>query len=190
MGAAMNIAQNLQRASRHFPSHPAILFEGQSLTYAQFQSLVERAAQGLTALHVNPGDRVALFLTNIPAFPITYLAVQTVGAIAVSVNTMLTPDELHHVLSDSGAQTVFTTADLLPQLQPLLNVDVAPARVILCEGRVTGHPVLDELGTETAGACIPCDMDRDDPAAILYTAGTTGRQKGAVLSHGNIVSNM
>lgn len=185
----MNIAQNLERATRHFAARPAIAFEDQVLSYKNLHDAVDRAAHGLAGLGVGVADRVALFLPNIPAFPISYLAVQKVGAIAVSVNSMLTTEEIHHVLADSGAHTVFTTAPLLPQLQPLIGTDVAPERVILCEGSAGGHPRLDELGASTSGAFAARDMDRDDPAAILYTSGTTGKQKGAVLSHGNVVSN-
>jgi long-chain acyl-CoA synthetase len=186
----MNIAQNLDRAAHHFPDNPAIVFEHQVLTYGDLRAAVDRVAHGLRATGVGVGERVALFLPNIPAFPITYLAVQKIGAIAVSVNCMLTPEELHHVLTDSGSRLVVTTAALLPQLQPLLGIDLTPEQVILCEGSVAGHLVFDDLGSDTAPSFSPRAMDRDDPAAILYTSGTTGTQKGAVLSHGNVVSNM
>jgi long-chain acyl-CoA synthetase len=186
----MNIAQNLERAALRFADQPAIIFEDQVLTYHDLQAAVDRAAHGLTALGVSVGDRVALFLPNIPAFPIVYLAVQKIGAIAVAVNTMLTPDELRHVLTDSGAGTAFTTAALLPQLQPLLGSIVATERVIICEGNATVHRRLDDLGADSVGAFVALEMDSDAPAAILYTSGTTGKQKGAVLSHGNVVSNV
>jgi long-chain acyl-CoA synthetase len=186
----VNIAQNLERATVHFPDRPAIVFENQVLTYQELQAAVDRASHGLTVMGVEVGDRVALFLPNIPAFPIAYLAVQKIGAVAVSVNAMLTTDEVHHVLTDSGARTAFTTADLLPQLQPLLGIDVSPERVVLCEGTVAGHPLIDDLGAGLEERFTARTMDRDDPAAILYTSGTTGKQKGAVLSHGNVVSNM
>jgi len=129
-------------------------------------------------------------LPNIPAFPIAYLALQKIGAISVAVNTMLTSDELHHVLNDSGAQTVFTTSALLPQLQPLLGIDARQECVVLCEGSAPGHPELEGLTSDASGAFNARAMSRDAPAAILYTSGTTGKQKGAVLSHGNVVSNM
>src|SRR5947209_6251483 len=130
----MNIAQQLDRAARHFPDNAAIVFEQQVLTYADLRAGVDRTAYGMQAMGVDVGDRVALFLPNIPAFPIAYLAVQKIGAIAVSVNCMLTAEELHHVLTDSGARLVVTTAALLPQLQPLLGIDLTPEQVILCEG--------------------------------------------------------
>jgi long-chain acyl-CoA synthetase len=186
----MNIAHNLERAAQRFADKPAIIFEGRALPYRDLQAAVDRAAHGLTAMDITAGDRVALFLPNIPAFPIAYLAVQKIGAIAVAVNTMLTPDELRHVLADSGANTVFTTAALLPQMRPLLETVVTQERVILCEGEAAGHLLLDDLGAGSTGAFTARDMDSNAPAAILYTSGTTGKQKGAVLSHGNVVSNV
>lgn len=186
----MNISEALDRAARHFADRPAVIFEGETLTYARLRAEVDRAAHGLEALQVRPGDRVALFLPNIPAFVIAYEATQKVGAIAVSVNTMLTTEELHHVLTDSGAGTVFTTSELLPRLLPLVGRDVAAERVIVCEGDAGPYMVLQELGSGYDGSFRPRRMDRNDPAAILYTSGTTGKQKGAVLSHGNVVSNI
>ncbi len=186
----MNIAQNLERAVRHFAEKPALVCGDQTLTYSQLQDAVDRTAHGLIALGVDVGDRIALFLPNIPAFLICYLAAQKVGAVVVSVNTMLVTEELRHVLVDSGARILFTTTDLLPQVQPLIGSRLGPEQVIICDGVVTGHPLLGQLGADARTAFIARDLDRDAPAAILYTSGTTGKQKGAVLSHGNVVSNM
>ena len=187
----MNIAQNIERATRHFPDAPAICFEGQTISYRALSAAVDRAAHGLVALGVAPGDRVALFLPNIPAFAIAYLATVRLGAIAVSVNSMLTADELRYVLSDAGARALFTTEALLPAVEPLVGELIRASHVIICEGvAATGYPTLDSLGASEDAPFPMCDMDRDAPAAILYTSGTTGQQKGATLSHGNVVSNM
>jgi long-chain acyl-CoA synthetase len=183
----VNIAHHLDVAAAHFPDRPAILFEGTTLTYRQLQRAVDRAAHGLIELGIDTGDRVALFLPNIPGFAIAYLAVQKIGAIAVSVNVMLTTDELEHVLSDSGAAAIVTTAVLLPCLVPLIGQNVPAERVILAEGSAPGYRGLEELGTDNPFTAR--EMHRDGPAGILYTSGTTGKQKGAVLSHGNVVSN-
>lgn len=186
----MNIAQNIERATRHFPESPAIFFEGQTITYRELSAAVDRTAHGLAALGVAPGDRVALFLPNIPAFPIAYLATVKLGAIAVSVNSMLTTEELSYVLSDAGAQTLFTTTALLPAAAPLIDALIPASHVILCEGEAAAHTPLASLGAGRDEPFPARDMDRDAPAAILYTSGTTGQQKGATLSHGNVVSNM
>jgi long-chain acyl-CoA synthetase len=186
----MNIAQHLDATARHAPARPAILFEGATLAYGELAAAVDRAAHGLAALGVAAGDRVALLLPNIPAFPVAYLATQKVGAIAVSINAMLTTEEIDYVLDDSGAAAAFTTAELLPRLAPLLGLHLPRERVVICEGEADGHPSLAGLGAGAAGDFPARDLPPEAPAAILYTSGTTGKQKGAVLSHGNVVSNM
>ncbi len=186
----MNIAQNLERSVRRFGDKPAILFEERVLTYHDLQTAVNRTARGMARRGVEPGDRVALFMPNIPEFVITYLAVQKIGAIAVSVNAMLTSEELRYVLADSGARLVFTTESLVTRLEPVLGSGLMRNDVILCEGMVPGFLTLTDLATGGDASFSAQEMDRDDPAAILYTSGTTGQQKGAVLTHGNVVSNM
>lgn len=186
----MNIAQNIERAAAHFPDQPAILFEGQSIPYRELLAQVDRTARGLASLGIEPGARVALFLPNIPAFPIAYLATIKLGAIAVSANSMLTAGELRYVLDDAGADVLFTTESLMPAVTPLIGEALPAHRIILCEGSAPGSLTLTALGDGHDGPLPARDMDRDDPAAILYTSGTTGRQKGATLSHGNVVSNM
>ncbi len=191
----MNIAQNIERATRHFPDATAIAFEGRTISYRALSAAVDHAAHGLVALGVAPGDRVALFLPNIPAFPIAYLATVRMGAIAVSVNSMLTTEELRYVLRDASVRALFTTTALLPAAAPLVGATEGEAllpasRVIICEGEAAEYPTLSAFGADHAEPFPMADMDRDAPAAILYTSGTTGQQKGATLSHGNVVSNM
>jgi len=186
----VNIAHNLERAARHFPNKPAILFEGGEISYRQLEEAVNRVARGLATLGVEMGDRIALFLPNIPAFPIAYLAAQKLGAVVVSVNVMLTTGELDYVLTDSGAKVIFTTEALWPTLEPLTGHRLSHDRVVICEGDVPGLPTLPALGGNHPPGFKAREMDRDAPAAILYTSGTTGRQKGAVLSHGNVISNL
>ncbi|OGK91885.1 MAG: long-chain fatty acid--CoA ligase [Candidatus Rokubacteria bacterium RBG_16_73_20] len=186
----MNVAHHLERGARFFPDKPALLFEGAQWSYRQLEAAVNRTARGLGALGVTAGERVALHLPNVPAFPIAYLAVQKLGAVAVSVNVMLTTGELDYVLGDSGAKAVFTTEVLWPALAPLVGERLPRAGAVVCEGEVAGLTTLEALGANHQPELRARDMDRDAPAAILYTSGTTGRQKGAVLSHGNIVSNL
>jgi long-chain acyl-CoA synthetase len=185
----MNVAQNVERTARLFPEHAAIHFEGREITYRALEAEASRVAHGLAALGVGSGDRVALFLPNLPAFATAYLGAQKLGAVAVSLNALLKTAELRYLLADSGAGVVFTTAELLPELAPLRASLPAPAAIVVCEGDAPGERTLAELGAGADGPFPAREMERDDPAAILYTSGTTGKQKGAVLSQGNVVSN-
>ncbi len=187
----MNIAQHLERAVRHFPDKAAIVFEDQTISFAGLQEQVDRTAHALVDLGVSQGDRVGLFLPNIPEFAVVYLAVQKLGAIAVSANVMLTPDELRYVLQDSGCGMLFTTTALAAAWQPLIDEGALSAqRVVLCEGEQPGfHTLREMVDAASAERFAAREMESSDPAAILYTSGTTGRQKGATLSHGNMVSN-
>ena len=187
----MNIAEHLQRAARHFPDRTAIVFEGTHISYAALQARVDQVAHALVGLGVSAGDRVALFLPNVPEFAICYLAIQKVGAVAVSANVMLTAEEMQYLLDDSGASLLFTSSALQTAWRPLvadnlLRVD----RVIVCDGSEPDVRHLSDLAAAAPSErFVARDMDPNDPAAILYTSGTTGRQKGATLSHANLVSN-
>lgn len=184
----MNISEHVQRAAKFFPEKIAVLFEGTSISYADLNARVHRLAHAMAARGVKKGDRVALFLPNIPEFAVCYLAAVRIGAIAVSVNAMLKPDELKYIFSDCAPVMVFTVGELLSSLPagggPGLD------QVLVCEGDSQGHPTLAEWMARGADTGPIADMDPGDPAALLYTSGTTGFPKGATLSHGNVVSNI
>jgi len=189
----MNVAENIDRAARHFPERPAVIFEGRVLTYRALQRDVDRAAHALVALGVHAGDRVALYLPNIPEFAIAYLAALKVGAVAVSVNVMLMTEEVRYILDDAGVRVLFATAAQWSQVAPLVGTVASLEHVVTCEGEMTAeaqtHALADLLAAAPAERFRAVDLDRDAPAAVLYTSGTTGRQKGATLSHGNVSSN-
>jgi long-chain acyl-CoA synthetase len=180
----VNVADHLDQAAARHPQQPAILFEGQTIRYGALEAEVNRTAHLLAARGVAAGDRVALFLPNIPAFCVAYLAIQKLGAVAVSVNAMLRAEEVRFVLEDSGAAVLFTTAALAPEVTAIRD---GLRAIIICEGE-------SARGTILAAAGLPGDfstrsMSAGHPAAILYTSGTTGKPKGAVLTHGNVLSN-
>ncbi|MFO7707932.1 MAG: long-chain fatty acid--CoA ligase [Desulfobacterales bacterium] len=183
----MNISQHVARAAKFFPDRPALIFEGSELTYKEFNARISRLANALKANRVGPGQRVALYLPNIPSFAVCYLAVVRIGAIALSVNSMYKSEELNYILNDSGSVLVFTTGELLPNI-PRSSCPTVE-QVIVCEGDPQGHPTLDAWIEKGSDHCKPAEMDPSAPAALLYTSGTTGFPKGATLSHGNVVSN-
>ncbi len=184
----MNIAQNIARGRRLFPNREALVFEGKTFTYRDLDELSNRFGNSLSGLGVVRGDRVALFLPNIPEFVIAYLGVHKIGGIVVSLNAMLKKDEVKFILQDCGAKLVITTAEMRQELVgsglPCLE------HVVITEGEA-GNDIAFESVLERASAKLAlADMGRDDPAVIVYTSGTTGFPKGATLSHGNVISNV
>lgn len=184
----MNIAQHLEKSAQLFPRQPAIIFEGKTTTYEALHTQVCKFAHALSDLDVEPGDRIGLFLANTPAFAIAYYAALTLGAIVVSMNTRSTRLETRFVLEDCAAKVLITAEEFrdkvpaggLPHLK----------HIIFAEADSVGQLSMTVLMELTADPVPLIDRDRDDPAVILYTSGTTGTPKGATLSHGNVVSNV
>ena len=183
----MNVIQNVEQAARLFPDKPAILFEDLEITYGQLDQRASKLADTMLAKGIKQGDRVALYLPNIPEFMVCYIASLKIGAVAVSVNPMLKSAELKYLLNDSGSVLLFAVGELLPNVKredyPGLE------HVLVCEGDPKGNPTLDDWMAESTKAQKAVDLDREETAVILYTSGTTGFPKGAALSHGNVVSN-
>ena len=128
----MNIAQNVERAATFFPDKIAILFEDRHIPYKELNQTANRLASAFTAHGIKEGDRVALYLPNIPAFIFCYLATVKIGAIAVSVNPMLKAEELKYLLNDSGSVLLCTAGELLSNVRP----DDYPtvANILVCQG--------------------------------------------------------
>ncbi|BAU64850.1 AMP-dependent synthetase and ligase [Stanieria sp. NIES-3757] len=184
----MNITYHIERASKLFPDKTALIFEEKSYTYQELDRLANRMANGLTKLGVTKGDRVALFLPNIPEFIISYLGTLKLGAIAVSLNVMLKSSEVSFILNDCTAKVLVTTEELREQV---IKPDIPQLQTILLAEQQIGRGIsLDWIIANASPEAEAIDLNKKDPAAIVYTSGTTGFPKGATLSHGNIVSNM
>jgi len=187
----MNVFDALEYGKRHFPEKEAIHFEGRSISYDALAQQALRVSSALRhAAAIGPGDRVAIFLPNRPEFIAAYYGIMHRGAIAVSLNVMLKSDEVKFILNDSEAKVLITTPELLGQVPEA--VQTPALRKILCAGETTRADALtlEDLAALPPVGEPPAAMERDSGAAILYTSGTTGKPKGALLSHGNIVSNI
>src|SRR3990172_8880781 len=168
----MNVAEHVERAAHRLRNHPAILFEGRQVSYETLDYCASALADSLARHGVRRGDRVALYLPNIPAFALAYVAILKAGAIAVSINSIFKAEETKFVLNDSGAKVVFTVAELLS------NVPREECRsvqhVVLCEGSNRAAQSLDDWLALGEGPRVATeDMQPDDPAALLYSSGTT-----------------
>nr|WP_245627302.1 long-chain fatty acid--CoA ligase [Kribbia dieselivorans] len=179
----MNLAQNLATTAARLPDKTAIKLDDAALTYGQLAGMVAQAAGDLRASGLEAGDRVALILPNVPAFPVLFYAVQQVGGVVVPLNPLLKHYELEYFFSDSDAKFAFVWPDFAAEAQQA--------------GEATGTkvfvstPVGPAPGDLTTGEPITAPVERadDDNAVILYTSGTTGKPKGAQLTHANLHLN-
>ena len=179
------------RRARISPDRTALLDPNRTLTYAELAARTTRYAGALRRLGVGPGDRVAYLGVNAVEVFETFFATWLLGAIAVPLNYRLSGPEISYMLDDSGASVLVHSADtdtLVAATAPLpagLRHVVAVQPVSSPAGRLDYDA---EIGAGPALAEEP-PVGLDDPALILYTSGTTGRPKGAVLTHGNLTWN-
>lgn len=195
----MNICEHLTDTARIFPDRAALVFGQRSYSYGDLDQRSVTAAARLAALNVRPGDRVAIQLANVPAFAVWYYAVLRCGAIAVSISTRLSSEEVRFVIGDCDAKVV---------VQPAMTKDAygldrgdgtgSADNAVRCfplhvddEGEMTDSAVFcsDHFPADEEGK-LWHDAGPDDPAVILYTSGTTGFPKGATLSHSNVRTNV
>lgn len=180
-----------ERAATH-PDAPALTYRTDTLTYAQVWDAAQHAARRLRELGLRPGDRVAIYLEKRLELVAAIFGTSLAGGIFVPVNHVLKPAQVGHILLDSGARFLVTSADRLGQLTAVLaGTAVAQAIVVgdsvpAASGDHGVHPWRASSDDETPSAH-PAVIDLD-PAAILYTSGSTGRPKGVVLSHRNLIA--
>jgi fatty-acyl-CoA synthase len=185
-----NWTNQLARHALMQPDSTALRFLGRTTTWADLDRRVTALAGALRRRGVDVGDRVMILMLNRTEFVETMLAANLLGAIAVPVNFRLTPPEIGFLVADCGAQVVVTepvlagvataVRDIAPVLETVI-VAGAPTE----EGLLGYEDLLTEPG-EPIGQLDAVDVPNDSPALIMYTSGTTGRPKGAVLTHVNL----
>jgi long-chain acyl-CoA synthetase len=177
----MNLATNLERSALFFPDRPAISERGTEISYGQLDDRCNRVATGLIKMGVRPGDRIGLCAPNSADWITFYFGVLKAGAVAITLSSVLRPDELTMLVNHAKPRCILATDDKLGDLESLR--DSAGIETVICpEGDVTLRQLLD-MG---AGSFKAVDRERTDTASVLYTGGTTGTPKGVMLSHENI----
>jgi len=158
-------------------------------SYAELDDVVDRAAAGLAAAGVGPGDRVALVLGNCPEFVTALMAATRIGAIVVPINVREQTPELTYILNHCGARVIVHDGGVADRLPALADVPAVAARFCVGGGVAGSAPFEDLLSGASAPPSVAVP-DEEDVAVILYTSGTTGRPKGAMLTHFNIVHSV
>jgi long-chain acyl-CoA synthetase len=180
----MNVADEFVRAALYCPDKKALIFGDESYTYAEMNGIIAGVAEYLSQLGVSKGDRIALYMANRPEWIMFYYGIAKMGAISVCVPGAYKKDEVSGIVNDSQSSVIVTSDELRTQLPPSQAVPLVCKTVIIeqdegfqsiLRGKAE-HAVRKEI--KTSG---------DDAAAILYTGGTTGTPKGAMLTHRNLL---
>ena len=214
----VTLPQWLARSAESFPERPALIFQNRTLTFRELKDHADRLATALAGFGVAKGDRVAIQFPNFPHMVIAYYAVQTLGAVAVPTNPLYTPREIEYQWNDADcvaailpdylyASRVAGIRDRLtvrhyvvgsiPEylafplnlLAPLKLKRMQPPMVATFEKGPTVHRFSD-LVRRTPPAPPTVTISMDDLSTLLYTGGTTGVSKGAMLTHRNLSANI
>jgi long-chain acyl-CoA synthetase len=204
----------LQAAARKYPQMPCTIFKGAKITYKEMDEITDRLAAGLMDLGVKKGDRVGIFMPNIPQFVMAYFAILKAGAVVVATNPLYSAREIEHQLNDAGIEVMLALSNyynLIKQVQPktklrtvvVANLKEALPPVLaflfsLTKEKKGGFRVQliagdfwmkDLIEKHKAQGGPKVAVTADDVALFQYSGGTTGISKGAVALHRNLVAN-
>lgn len=191
---SLNLAIILQESARLYPHKTAVICGDQRLSYAELNAAANQVANALRSLGIRPGDKVAMMLPNVPQFPIIYYAILKLGATVVPLNTLFRASEVEYHLEDSDSVAFFVwEAQAEEARKAFIKVETCRHMVVV---NSPGSDYLPEgaLSYDALRAVASPNFELvwtmpDDTAVILYTAGTTGRPKGAELTHFNMFYN-
>lgn len=190
---AGNLADLVRAAAQRRGPHPAFQHHGTAMTWAQVDAAVDAAAAGLRARGLQPGDRAGICLGNTPDFPVAYFGVLRAGLVAVPLNPGYTADELRYALGDSGARAVIGGTETAPAVLRAAAALDDLEHVLLAGGDnlPSGGASWAELLEQGAAAgAVDSIGGGEDLAVLLYTSGTSGRPKGAMLPHRALLANL
>ena len=158
-----NIATDLTTTAQRTPEQSAIRIDGNSISYGQLHAMAAKVAGQLRAAGVEPGDRVAIILPNVPAFPVVFYGILLAGGVVVPMNPLLKSGEIDYFFTDSGAKVAFVWPDFVEEATK--GAATSGTRIVQCgalgpdEGALeAGEPIME-----------PADRDDEDTAIVLYT---------------------
>jgi acyl-CoA synthetase (AMP-forming)/AMP-acid ligase II len=182
----VNLGQLLVNAARRYPEHAAIAYGDRSITYADLDQRSDALARGLASLGIRRGDRVGVLMRNRPELLEAMFACFKAGYCLVPLNARFTPDEVSYHLRDAEAAALLADS---PGFDVAQDADLDRAALVVAGAGTNSDGAWDHdalIGEHREGSPVVVDTSRDDLAWLFYTSGTTGRPKGAMLTHGNL----
>lgn len=183
----MDLGSWIARRAAATPRLPAITFDGQTTTYGELAERIDRLAAELAAGGVRPGGRVGYVGLNDPTFLVTLFATARIGGVFVPLNFRLAAPEMSYILADAGVHTLLADVERAAVADGIR--DEAGLRRTIAVTSAPGWESLPELLAARRPLSEPVHPEPDRTAVIMYTSGTTGRPKGAMLTHGNLFWN-
>ncbi|MBG9443235.1 fatty acid--CoA ligase family protein [Cytobacillus firmus] len=199
----MNLTEQLHETAIKMGDKTAYYFMDQSSTYAELDGAVTKFADGLSKLGVKKGDHIALLLGNSPHFVIGLHGALRLGATVIPINPIYTPDEIGYIVNNGDVKAVVTLDLLVPLIEKMHQALPKVENYIICD-TPQGQASEQDLSALSAFSKMKSftqlialgdivfkgpELKEDDTAVILYTSGTTGKPKGAMLTHKNLYSN-
>ncbi|MBL7070079.1 MAG: long-chain fatty acid--CoA ligase [Candidatus Omnitrophica bacterium] len=186
---ANTLQEILRKTAKDHPQNTVIVFGRKKITYQQLDEITDQIAAGLIELGLKQGERIALFLDNCPEFIISYYAILKAGGVVVPINYMFKMEEAKFILQDSEAVILITSRVNIEMAKELrLRIDSLKDIIISASTQESLHD-LQKIKSHRIGKLNKIESDPANLAVLLYTSGTTGFPKGAMLSHHNLVSN-
>lgn len=185
---ALGLAVWLRRVAQRYPARPALTCDGITWTYSELQSRIESMATVLASRGVQTGDRVGYLGFNEPAFLVTMFACARINAIFVPLNFRLSGSEIAFIAEDAGVSLLLSDAHHRPVIDGIRS-GLACRHYLSLDGPARGWEVLPSLEIKPSVVPQETQVQADEVALIMYTSGTTGHPKGAMLTHGNFWTN-
>ncbi|MFP5110866.1 fatty acid--CoA ligase family protein [Bacillaceae bacterium C204] len=199
----MNLLSRFEEAAENFATKPAYYYMDQTCTYAELDGAITKFASGLEKLGVKQGDHIALLLGNSPHFVISLYGALRLGVTVIPVNPIYTSDEIGYILNNGDVKVVIALDLAIPLVEKMHTFLPKIEHYVFCETSPTssveskiealsGSLKMKSFSLVLASGDLTFKgpkLNDDDTAIILYTSGTTGKPKGAMLTHKNLYSN-
>lgn len=185
----MNVYDYLLNAAEQSPEKVGIEFQGNGFTYAQLADEAHRVAASMQRHGIEPGDSVGIMFPNLPQFIAALYGTLMNGSVVVPMNVLLKAPEVRYLIEDSDIRMIFVFGFFLPAVQEAIADMTNPPKLVVLGGAPGSHiPYAEMVAAEATVE--PHRGESDTPAMTIYTSGTTGKPKGAMISNGNILSNL